>query len=105
MGRRSNILAVGRVCDNDPQAKDYPRRKEPSRRRVFNDYQVQRRARNLKDNVMAAKKKDQLADDRKALNDIMTRTGKHEDMRGLRKSLIMSVRQMDDVINYRNKKK
>ena len=53
---------------------------------------------------MATKKKDQLVDDRKALNDIMTRTDKQEDMRGLRKSLIMSVRQMDDVIQSRKKK-
>ena len=52
-----------------------------------------------------APKKDQLVEDRKALNAIMTRTDKQEDMRGLRKGLIMCVRQMDDVINYRSKKK
>lgn len=53
----------------------------------------------------APKKKDQLAEDRKALNAIMTRTDKQEDLRGLRKSLILAVRQMDDVINSRKKKK
>jgi len=52
-----------------------------------------------------APKKDQLAEDRKALNAIMTRTDKQEDMRGLRKELILCVRQMDDVINSRKKKK
>lgn len=49
-------------------------------------------------------KKDQLTDDRKALNAIMTRTDKQPDMIGLRKCLIMAVRQMDDVISSRKKK-
>jgi len=44
-------------------------------------------------------KKDQLVEDRKVLNAIMTRTNKKPEQIGLRKSLIMAVRQMDDVIN------
>ena len=52
----------------------------------------------------APKKKDQLVEDRKVINEIMTRTDKKPEMRGLRKTLIMSVRQMDDLINSRKKK-
>jgi len=47
----------------------------------------------------AAPKKSQLEQDREALNEIMTRTDKKPEQRGLRKSLIMAVRQIDDVIN------
>ena len=53
---------------------------------------------------MAEKKKVTLEADRKALNAIMTRTDKQPDMIGLRKCLIMAVRQMDDVISSRKKK-
>ena len=53
---------------------------------------------------MAEKKKVTPEADRKALNAIMTRTDKQPDMIGLRKCLIMAVRQMDDVISSRKKK-
>jgi len=51
----------------------------------------------------AAPKKDQLEQDREVLNDIMTRTDKKPEQRGLRKSLIMCVRQMDDLISSQKK--
>ena len=55
---------------------------------------------------MAAKKaikKTTLEQDRAVLNEIMTRTDKQEDLRGLRKTLIMAVRQIDDAISYRKR--
>ena len=47
----------------------------------------------------AAPKKDQLSQDRDALLQIMNRTDKKPEQCGLRKALIMTIRQIEDVIN------
>lgn len=51
----------------------------------------------------AKPKKDQLVEDRKVLNEIMTRTDKQSDLLGVRKTLIMAVRQLDSAIHSRKK--
>ena len=44
-----------------------------------------------------------LEDDRAVLFDIMTRTDGQDDLRQVRKTLIMAVRQIDEVISYRKR--
>ena len=51
----------------------------------------------------AAPKKTELEQDRETINAIMTRTDKKPLQRGLRKTLIMAVRQLDDLIQSQKK--